>query len=933
MAEPLTQAEPDSQFTQIWDNAVQKFFLATNKRLDDSVVSRATSLESLKLLLDNQQQRFSAYRTKRQKLFDAMAKVLRPIELLSNIAAGSTFTGLSPASVVFNAVAYMIATARNVAESYDSICDLFDRLEDFTIRLTVHTRRSISLELRGVITGILCSLIKICGHAARLIKTGRVGEYFKRFLFGKDDEFAHELDSFARLTESEARLVGALTLSVAMETYESVESLQDRMALMMMKVNELQAQDGGTGGQGNLDKIRQVLSPSTAPEEIYRSITSKRVPGTGDWLYEEQLFKAWVSRDLPILWISGGPGQGKTYLSSNIISFLSRLHPQGVHDPSRISVAYWFCKEYDPDLRSFNTALKTVAWQICQNDAVFAKYVSNVCKFPEDIKTTGSLWQKLFVEFFKHDKPGSLVYILLDGVDEAAKEERTSFLELLKDLQTSANGEDRLRVQIVMLGRPELNYDFDQILDVKVPMVTISAQKNGADIGQYVEARIAKEKNLRRISNDLRKEIVSVLTRKADGMFLWVDLMLKEVAAKHREAQMRQVLDGAPQGVYEAIRHTLERFSHELSDEDASDLNTLLSWVACAKEPLSLGSLEIVMKLTSPDGEGVIYLEGQLRKRYASFFSLDREDGRTTEDLLMERSVDMVEGDDLKLDSDFVDHDTGAEGDFGEEMDIESNRTTTEVTLAHASFSSFFHHNTPTCKVGVNINASEVSITKTLLKVISDAQTWQKWRSEDISTYAAVYWQDHLGSINLEKVDERDRDEICQLVISIIRGESMLNWAGRSDSLREDWCFKQSNLSTVKNWLKSGRILESDRAWVESLYPNSSAEILDELVSKMVTQWLEETTWPYPAQVFKFIASYRRMVSSNSFGIVFVTSYSWMRTKENPTTESSNSGGSVIGVKPGETAWLLILSSCIKRHTPAFSDETRMHVHPLFPDY
>src|SRR2546429_5706230 len=38
----------------------------------------------------------------------------------------------------------------------------------------------------------------------------------------------------------------------------------------------------------------------------------------------------------------------------------------------------------------------------------------------------------------------------------------------------------------------------------------------------------------------------------------------------------------------------------------------------------------------SPDGEGMIYLEGVLRKQFASFFSLNREDGLTTAELRSE---------------------------------------------------------------------------------------------------------------------------------------------------------------------------------------------------------------------------------------------------------------------------------------------------------
>ena len=287
------------------------------------------------------------------------------------------------------------------------------------------------------------------------------------------------------------------------------------------------------------------------------------------------------------------------------------------------------------------------------------------------------------MEFFRSNKSHSIAYLLFDGVDEVLEPERAALLELLKDFQDEDNAQGKLRLQVLMLGRPELNYDMDQVLDQAVPMITVSSQKTSADISTYVVTKVSRDRNLRHLPEDFRKEIVQSLTRGADGMFLWVDLMLKEVSSKHREGQIRQALQEAPKGLYDTIRHTLERVSHELTDEDAVDLNTLLAWVTCARRPFNLGELEDIMKLTGPENSSIVYLEGLLRKRHASFFTVNREDGRTTEDLLMDHSVDVATDDEETLGQHVAvahSHDTGLADDFGEDMDIESDPSTTEVS-------------------------------------------------------------------------------------------------------------------------------------------------------------------------------------------------------------------------------------------------------------
>ena len=92
-------------------------------------------------------------------------------------------------------------------------------------------------------------------------------------------------------------------------------------------------------------------------------------------------------------------------------------------------------------------------------------------------------------------------------------------------------------------------------------------------------------------------------------MFLWVDLMIKEISAKHKVEQIRQTLVNPPRGLSDTIRHVLERFSNTLEKDDIADLNEMLSWVVCTQRPLTLGELDSIMKLKSSDGEGIIYLE------------------------------------------------------------------------------------------------------------------------------------------------------------------------------------------------------------------------------------------------------------------------------------------------------------------------------------
>jgi chromosomal replication initiation ATPase DnaA len=123
---------------------------------------------------------------------------------------------------------------------------------------------------------------------------------------------------------------------------------------------------------------KAVLRLSVSPQDTYYSIAKKRSPGSEDWIRKEVQFDAWLQRENPMLWISGSPGCGKSFLAENIISYLREQKPHGVETAS---VAHFFFKDSDPQTRSIHQALRDAAYQIYQNDRTYAEYVDLSCQF------------------------------------------------------------------------------------------------------------------------------------------------------------------------------------------------------------------------------------------------------------------------------------------------------------------------------------------------------------------------------------------------------------------------------------------------------------------------------------------------------------------------------------------------------------------------
>jgi pantothenate kinase-related protein Tda10 len=96
--------------------------------------------------------------------------------------------------------------------------------------------------------------------------------------------------------------------------------------------------------------------------EVFEKAKDELLKDSGLWILDEELFSAWMDGKIPLLFIYGSPGGGKSFLSCQIIQTLGQVHPQGVQDASRASVAYFFCKNNASGLRSHRSILLTVAY-------------------------------------------------------------------------------------------------------------------------------------------------------------------------------------------------------------------------------------------------------------------------------------------------------------------------------------------------------------------------------------------------------------------------------------------------------------------------------------------------------------------------------------------------------------------------------------------
>ena len=807
-------------------------------------------------------------RTAKRLLMDKVKLTFGPIELIGRMTVdtfGQTYPGVAYA---FGSVSFLIKSAQGVSSLYDSIEEFFDTLKPFLDRLAVYSQRELSPELEDLVTDVLIAIIRINGIATSIISRNNRALQYLRVVLGKDEGIAKELAALKKLLEDESRMVSALLF-------------RDGLARPSAGLEPVKKPEHDV--EARLAEIKASLGPVVAkgaPENILRSNKMRRAADTGTWIISEPAFKAWAAHEMPVLWVSGGPGAGKTFLSCFVVQHLLDMISLEAFGDHNVSVAYFFCKDDVPELRKFDNALRTMSYQICKNNPAYAHYISSSCSEAGELDTE-TIWYKLFSEYFKGPprysdygpvSPGT-VYLVLDGLDETDTKDRRSFLKTLgRWIKHEHHG---TRLQLLFLGRPELTPELESSLGKNMQSIPVTAQKNSEDIERFIKESIDDGRlSEARIPERHQQAFVERFSKRADGMFLWADLMIDELSLKDDFHEVQIALNKAPYELKDRILHTLKSFGETLDKDKVFELNEMLAWVACAQRRLTLAELKEIVTAKRESApvpqyfeldyiDEMAQFESSVRKRYASLFTLTREDGLSTEDLKDE----LEKREKAFLASRKTTNTKGIEDppNTGDNRQSSNPRMmsspATEIAIAHSAIKEFFQHHEKTTVVGVDLDIAHASIALDLLGIICSTQP----STSMLYAYACNSWQCHLSLSKLDKVNADLKKQIGALIAKVFRDRGVcLPWISRVVGFWRLWVLNQENQNYVRNWLCnpefSANLTADDRSWVDQLEKEPGNDILHLPYEICAHEWLKSHEWmPFPC--FQMVAAYMETLS------------------------------------------------------------------------
>jgi ankyrin repeat protein len=353
-----------------------------------------------------------------------------------------------------------------------------------------------------------------------------------------------------------------------------------------------------TGVQSIESKIRSIAQAAdSTPESVKclqnlfitdpakdraKLITSKGelVLGTCDWITQRKEFLDWQASNGGLLWISGGPGLGKTMLSIYLTEYLSSSFRPSDNANGHLSM-YFFCDAKDNTRNNAAAILRGLLFQLLEHDMELIKHILPSYQVQQERLFEQNSLEGLWGLFLLMvNSLGDLqVTCVLDGLDECEPVSLETLLTKIKNITSTA---PRLRMIILSREYPEcLGTLLGRFLRVRLD--PDAKTEVSAGLEQYISTRVAELSESRQYPAELAFHVKQTLRAKSAGTYLWVSFVIKDLQTMEL-SEVEESLDKFPRGLEALYERILEQIEPTRRDTTLD----ILRWSTFAVRPLSL---------------------------------------------------------------------------------------------------------------------------------------------------------------------------------------------------------------------------------------------------------------------------------------------------------------------------------------------------------
>lgn len=322
---------------------------------------------------------------------------------------------------------------------------------------------------------------------------------------------------------------------------------------------------------------------------------SKEHEGSLEWIWTHGQYQEWSKPNVSrFLYLQGKPGSGKSTLTRYFRESLLERDP----DAKSAIVAKFFYSDRDGKLqRSHYNMLRCILYEILsQHEACFYRYFQSEYRYRKELQGQGSSgpveWDydslKRIFSSMSDFSPAKRLYLIIDAVDESDDDDRREILDMMFNLCSKPKV---CVIKIFLASRPigalQRNHSGD-LLKSKFLSIKLQDQTR-ADIARFADSFL---KDLE--FSSFLKQATEYIVENAQGVFLWVQLVKKELlaydeAGRCAEKDIFDFLKSLPTELEEFYQRMLDKMGRNRAD--IRDGIRMFQLVLFARRPLTANEL------------------------------------------------------------------------------------------------------------------------------------------------------------------------------------------------------------------------------------------------------------------------------------------------------------------------------------------------------
>ncbi|KAF2266729.1 hypothetical protein CC78DRAFT_124362 [Lojkania enalia] len=327
------------------------------------------------------------------------------------------------------------------------------------------------------------------------------------------------------------------------------------------------------------------------------------------WILDDPSFMRWETQgDSRLLWIKGDPGKGKTMMTMGVIDEMGQRY-EAIPSPKLITrmmaklklsskrssecssklglVAYFFCQSTRPELNNAVSVLRGLIFLLIEQRKDLMRHVQNryeaagrqLFEGPNAIYALREILSDIL-----NDASLPMTYLLVDALDECVSN-LSDLLHIITD--DSLAKHSRVKWLVTSRNLPDIErYLHPDSVGVKVSL-ELSASHVAKAVAAFVDFKVQSLANAG-VYNDSETQarVRQLLRDKAEGTFLWVSLVCKEMECVPLY-RATEVLKELPPGLNPLYHRMMEQIL-AYETQMAQFCKDILRSVALAYRPLQL---------------------------------------------------------------------------------------------------------------------------------------------------------------------------------------------------------------------------------------------------------------------------------------------------------------------------------------------------------